>query len=517
VTPAGQQANGESGLGEDIQVSADGRYVAFMSRAANMNPGDTGIQQRVYRYDRLSGTTQLASIAIDGTPMQVITFGMSGDGNLIVFHGSQVYVRNMALGQTEQASITHDEQLPNLSSGGASISSDGRYVMFHTRATMVPAPPVNGIIQHVYVRDRVAGTTILVSQNTDEEVAANDGSSVFRMRGHQAMFFSNASNLLPQDPSPGNSLYVRNLDTGVLELLTESTGNIDDSDLSDDGRFYLFNRSGGEGVQLRDRVNGTTTRVDRAFSGGTPNGGAFFTRVSNDGRFVSFISTATNLLAPGIPHPGTQQCYVRDMVLSQTALISVDYDGNYCDGSVSSDPGVAISSQFAVFKSNGSHVVLGDTNGVGDVFLRQFTFDCDTPRVTAHPTAPAVCTNQPVTLTVSAAGPGLQYQWSHDGVDIPGATSATYSIPNATAGDVGFYTVRVYNTCGTVFSDTVQFLVLTDMNGTGVIDIADLAELLSNFGRTGGVTYADGDLNGDGTVSLPDLTALLSIFGQPCS
>src|SRR5262245_55899427 len=85
VTSAGQQANANSGGGEDITVSADGRYVAFMSAAANMNPGDTGVQMRVYRFDRLSGTTQLASIAIDGSPWTAARFGLSADGNLVAF------------------------------------------------------------------------------------------------------------------------------------------------------------------------------------------------------------------------------------------------------------------------------------------------------------------------------------------------------------------------------------------------------------------------------------------------
>jgi len=55
-----------------------------------------------------------------------------------------------------------------------------------------------------------------------------------------------------------------------------------------------------------------------------------------------------------------------------------------------------------------------------------------------------------------------------------------------------------------------------DLNGDGVINLTDLATLLSNFGTASGATPAQGDINGDGAVNLTDLATLLAVFGSAC-
>ena len=55
-----------------------------------------------------------------------------------------------------------------------------------------------------------------------------------------------------------------------------------------------------------------------------------------------------------------------------------------------------------------------------------------------------------------------------------------------------------------------------DLDGDRDIDLADLAQLLANYGLTGGAEYEDGDLDGDGDVDLSDLAALLAVYGTTC-
>ena len=55
-----------------------------------------------------------------------------------------------------------------------------------------------------------------------------------------------------------------------------------------------------------------------------------------------------------------------------------------------------------------------------------------------------------------------------------------------------------------------------DLDGDGDVDLADLAQLLGNYGETTGMTYEDGDLDGDGDVDLADLAALLGVYGTTC-
>ena len=57
----------------------------------------------------------------------------------------------------------------------------------------------------------------------------------------------------------------------------------------------------------------------------------------------------------------------------------------------------------------------------------------------------------------------------------------------------------------------------SDLDGDGDVDIQDLANLLANFGTTGGGLPEDGDLNGDGQIAIDDLAIMLSQFGTNCS
>jgi len=73
--------------------------------------------------------------------------------------------------------------------------------------------------------------------------------------------------------------------------------------------------------------------------------------------------------------------------------------------------------------------------------------------ITTQPSNVTVCTGASASFTVAATGNGtLTYQWRKGGVNIPGATSATYTIPSVTAADAGIYDVDVTGGCGSVTS-----------------------------------------------------------------
>jgi hypothetical protein len=517
VNHVGEQANGISG-DYVSDISGNGRYVVYMSTATNMVPGGSSSNGGIYRFDRELGTSELVNINQQGNPVwRGGPAAISGDGRFVTFSASTgpIWVRDMVTAQTEQASVTYDEQQPNgFTQIFSDISSDGRYVVFNSGATNLVSPPTTNSLTQVYVRDRVAGTTILVSQN-NSGVPGNEMSYFSRIRGHQVLFYSQASNLVPEDPDQILDVYVRNLDTGTIEVLPINSVV---GDLSDDGRWLLYADANAPfGWFLRDRTTQAEIRVDLGFDGSPANGSVQEMTLSGDGRFVTFYSDATNLLPPGSPIPSSaiNNVYVRDLASGTNAFASPRFDGNYPQ-SFSAKSLLADETQYVTFIGWTSDLVLGDTNGVTDVFLRQFDFDCISPHITTHPFPQFTCVGQPLSLSVAAAGAGLQYQWSQDGVDISGASQPTYSVANATLGDAGLYAVRVFNECGPVFGIPVQVTILTDMNADGVIDLTDLATLLANFGRSDGPTYEEGDLDGDGIVSLADLAALLSSFGLTC-
>ncbi|MBU0616380.1 MAG: hypothetical protein KKI02_01550, partial [Planctomycetes bacterium] len=102
--------------------------------------------------------------------------------------------------------------------------------------------------------------------------------------------------------------------------------------------------------------------------------------------------------------------------------------------------------------------------------------------------------------------PGTDWVIVHDNVS---QTPRNVAVP-LTAGTFGDW---VANTN----ANRVSINCPGDLDGDGDVDLADLAQLLSNYGTTEGATYEQGDLDGDGDVDLADLAALLAVYGQTCA
>lgn len=82
------------------------------------------------------------------------------------------------------------------------------------------------------------------------------------------------------------------------------------------------------------------------------------------------------------------------------------------------------------------------------------------PAITAQPVSQTVTAGSPVTFTVAASGvPAPAYQWRKNGVNINGATSATYTIAATSTSDVGSYTVVATNSAGSVTSNQAALTI----------------------------------------------------------
>jgi hypothetical protein len=177
VSVAGDGSQAAAGASDASSISADGRYVAFASTAPNLVAGDTNLAADVFVHDRVTGSTVRASVAAGGgqaaTASSLQPGGLSADGQLVAFDtaaplaagdtgGNDVYVRNLAAGTTERISVNSAGLGANGNSSTAAISADGRYVAFESSATNLD-PADTGGDEDVFVRDRVAGLTRLVS------------------------------------------------------------------------------------------------------------------------------------------------------------------------------------------------------------------------------------------------------------------------------------------------------------------------------------------------------------------
>ena len=148
VDATGGDANGPSDQGNGRPgITGDGNVVAFASFASNLAPGDgNGAGSDVFVRDLRSSTTSLVSAASEGGAGASI----SDDGRFVVFQTTQIWVYDRVAGTTALASARFGRPANGIS-GNASVSADGRYVTFHSSADNLVTGDGNGAFD-VYVR-----------------------------------------------------------------------------------------------------------------------------------------------------------------------------------------------------------------------------------------------------------------------------------------------------------------------------------------------------------------------------
>ena len=148
--------------------------------------------------------------------------------------------------------------------------------------------------------------------------------------------------------------------------------------ISADGRFIAFPSSASNLVRgdrnadfdifVRDRRTGWTQRVSVGEGGVQANSESFEASISPGGRYVAFTSSAYNLVRPRL-RTDFVRIFLRDRELGRTELISVGRGGAEVDGE---SRGMVISAggRYVAYQSAATNLVLGDTNRVVDVFVR---------------------------------------------------------------------------------------------------------------------------------------------------
>src|SRR5438132_6140403 len=163
VASDGTTEGNDASLGSAL--SADGRFVAFDSAATDLVAGDTNLVSDVFVHDRQTGTTERVSVASDGAQGNgssgLLSFAfspaLSADGRFVAFvsfatnlvagdtnGATDVFVHDRQTGTTERVSVASDGTQGNAASTGAALSADGRFVAFHSTATNLVADDTNG-------------------------------------------------------------------------------------------------------------------------------------------------------------------------------------------------------------------------------------------------------------------------------------------------------------------------------------------------------------------------------------
>jgi len=182
-------------------------------------------------------------------------------------------------------------------------------------------------------------------------------------------FLSSATNLVSDDTNGAVDVFVRNRRTGFTERLPIPTGfetvSADWVSISHDGRFVAYAR---RAVFLHDRYSGTTTQISAPTlpSGTVPFG--YQPRISASGRYVVFVSDTP--IVAGDVNDGISEIYRYDRLTGQHVWVTRDINGGPANGS-STTPGVSADGRFVVFVSAATDLIASDPlNNKLDVFVR---------------------------------------------------------------------------------------------------------------------------------------------------
>lgn len=314
----------------EASVSADGRFVAFTSSATNLVRADTNGRRDVFVRDLLLGRTVRVSVSSDGAQADGDSRdpSISADGRYVAFTSSasnlvaddtngreDVFVRDLTLGTTVRASLAHDGRPADNFSVDPSISADGLRVAFVSGASNLVPDDTNGR-RDVFVRDLRLGTTVRVNvsaagQPGDEHPLFRHFNPVISADGRFVAFQSSASDLVGGDTNQREDVFVHDLATRTTVRVSvsgaggQASGHSREPSISADGRFVTFHSSaadlvpndtnGDDDVFVRDRLTGTTVRVSVTGTGGQSGGGSS-PSISADGRRIAFTSPAVDLV-----------------------------------------------------------------------------------------------------------------------------------------------------------------------------------------------------------------------------
>lgn len=425
------------------------------------------------------GTTTRVSVSSAGeqTNNGSQDVSMSADGRFVAFGDAasnlvpndtndnhDVFVHDRLTSETSRVSVgTGGAQLP-FGGGVGAISGNGRYVAF-----------LSGADQDIYVHDRVTGETTGVSVATTGGPADGDSGwqPAISFDGRFVVFMSEASNLVPDDTNDRIDLFLRDRLLGTTQRVNvsssggQSLGGAADPVISADGRFVGFgtaaddlvpdDTNGQYGGYVHDRVTGVTSLVTVSSGGEQANAGCDLEFVSADGRLALFDSSASNLVAGDTN--GQLDGFLHDRLTGETVRVTLAPDGSQILGGYAYATRISDDSRLVLFASEATNLVPGDTNDVPDVFI-QDRVSHETVRVSVASDGTQANDTAGV-ISMSADGRVVAFASVASNL-VPGDTNDT--IPNASGMDVFVHDLGAQSTTRTL---TAGESVTSDTEGDG--------------------------------------------------
>jgi Tol biopolymer transport system component len=404
---------GGNGDSLPVAISTNGRYALLESSASDLVSGDTNAVTDVFVRDLVASNTVLVSVStnssVGNSPSRSAT--MTPDGRYVAFVSAannlvagdtnripDVFVRDLQAGVTVLASVGAQSTNRTYALGSSEapeLTPDGRYVAFFSTATnLVAGAPAGG---DVYVRDLVAGTTTWASVGARSAVLSalkkTSATSYNHALSADGQFVAyEASSWAGPGQIPLGLILRYSRASGLTDLVytnaavsTASYEDIRSLDMTPDGRFIAFvantNNTTTTCVQLWDATTATASLVSGGPNGQvTTNSTCDWPSIDSTGRFVAFVSSATNLTTNALT--GTYHIYVRDMQAG-TFLVDADTNGVGTSISPATVPAMTPDARFIGFDCLDSSLVANDRNHDFDLFVRDLVAGT-TELISAH-------------------------------------------------------------------------------------------------------------------------------------
>lgn len=350
---SGAQGNDGSYLGGVQSLSADGRYAVMDSYASNLVAGDANGVQDVFLKDLQTGAVQRISTGVAGQEANAESYSasISANGRYVVFESdasnlvagdtngtTDIFVKDLQTGSLQRVSTSASGVQGDGTSSEFSTSADGRYVVFSSDASNLVAGDANAA-SDVFVKDILTGAIQRVSTDSlGREAAGGDSGTthpaVLTQDGRYVIFDSAASNLVAGDTNGVSDIFRKDLVTGEVKLVSgSSAGALGDGE---SGRYYAVSASA-------------------------------------DGRYIAFESAATNLVPGGANADkyGEQvdAIYLKDMLTGAIRCVSTDASGVLGDNS-SYAPVLSSDGRYLVFKSDARNLVPNDTGNDRNLYIK---------------------------------------------------------------------------------------------------------------------------------------------------
>lgn len=307
MSSAGVIGNGDSLL---PSISADGRFIAFISDASNLVDGDTNQYMDIFVHDRVTKQTTRVSVHSNGSQAQPDLFGFSG----------------------------HKKP---------SISADGRFVAFSSLSSTLVDNDTNNDLD-TFVHDRLSKQTTRVSVNSSGGEGkgnslngiANGTFQAISADGRYVAFTSDYSNLVNDDTNKVPDIFMHDRTTKKTVRVSIGTGNSQGGfssyypGISANGRFITFSTASSlvnddtnnaSDIFVHDFINKETTRVSVNSQGNQAVLGGFLSDISADGRFVVFNSQSPDLVNFQFNFEGV---FIHDRLTKDTSIININTAGD---------------------------------------------------------------------------------------------------------------------------------------------------------------------------------------------